>query len=52
MRVLHAKASAEIVEEERRKKRRLAITEASASQISGVDEGQEKSAGPLGSDIG
>jgi hypothetical protein len=32
MRLLHAKASAEIQEEERRKKRRMAITEASASQ--------------------
>lgn len=39
MRLLHAKASAEIQEEERRKKRRMAITEASASQsLVGGDE--------------
>lgn len=41
MRLLHAKASAEITEEERRKKRRLAITEASASQsLAGNEEAQ------------
>lgn len=48
MRQLHAKAANEIIEEERRQKKRLAITEASASNSIAGDDQTQKS-GMVGS---
>jgi len=50
MRELHAKASAEIVEQEKRKKRQLAISEASASQ-SAIKNGQDDMEGSVAGTI-
>lgn len=50
MRELHAKASAEIVEQEKRKKRQLAISEASASQ-SAIKNGEDDMEGSVAGTI-
>jgi hypothetical protein len=50
MRELHAKAALEIIEEEKRRKKRLAITEASASaNNSHAGDNQTQKLGLLGS---